>query len=160
MGGKIISSFVRHPMLSLPRGRDRAHSRFRSTLVELRAASSPCRSEVARVPSSLDFDGSYRTRQTRRLEPAPCESLRAGLISLLFIFSCPGLVLIIVPCPSAWCAPFVAYGSSRRIAFSGTPVSLAEFLERYTTASGVVTSRTRTSFGIRARACLAILDNP
>ena len=51
------------------------------------------------------------------------------------------LVLVFVPCPSAWVAPFVAYGSSRRIAFSGTPVSLAEFLERYTTASGVVTSR-------------------
>ena len=158
MGGKIISSFVRHPMLSLPRGRDRAHSRFRSTLVELRAASSPCRSEVARVPSSLDFDGSCRTRQMRRLEPAPCESLRAGLISLLFIFSCPGLVLIIVPCASAWCAPFVAYGSSRRIAFSGTPASFG-------LVPGAVRDCLRCSHLARVDADagvarLAILDNP
>ena len=47
--------------------------------------------------SHMAVEAVHLTRQMRRLEPAPCESLRAGLISLLFIFSCPGLVLIYYP---------------------------------------------------------------
>ena len=68
------------------------------------------------------------------------------------------LVLVLVPCPSAWVAPFVAYGSSRRIAFSGTPASFG-------LVPGAVRDCLRCSHLARVDADagvarLAILDNP